>query len=57
MSNPTRSLSLLAATALAAGLGVTASASALSMTDLAQGYLVAGQAATKAAEGKCGAKH
>ena len=37
MSTPTRSLSVLAATALAAGLGVSASASALSMTDLAQG--------------------
>ena len=59
MSSSNKTLSLLTATALAAGLGMTASASALSMSDLAQGYLVAGQAAkaadTKHAEGKCGA--
>ena len=45
MSSSNKTLSLLTATALAAGLGMTASASALSMSDLAQGYLVAGQAA------------
>ncbi|KAF1016451.1 MAG: hypothetical protein GAK31_01949 [Stenotrophomonas maltophilia] len=63
MSATTKSLPLLAATALVAGLGLSAGASALSMTDLAQGYMVAGQAAAmtdgkapaKHAEGKCGA--
>ncbi len=70
MSSSNKTLSLLTATALA-GLGITANASALSMSDLAQGYLVAGQAAkastdakgaeaktsaeAKHAEGKCGA--
>jgi uncharacterized low-complexity protein len=50
--------SLLTSAALAASIGLAGSASALSMTDLAQGYALAAQAAPKtgdkAAEGKCG---
>ncbi|WP_099481995.1 hypothetical protein [Stenotrophomonas maltophilia] len=53
MSSSNKTLSLLTATALAAGLGMTASASALSMSDLAQGYLVAGQAAKASTDAKC----
>ncbi len=52
MSRSTPPLSFLGATALAAGLGLSAGASALTITDLAQGYQVA--AAPKHAEGKCG---
>ena len=52
MSSSNKTLSLLTATALAAGLGMTASASALSMSDLAQGYLVAGQAAKASTDAK-----
>ena len=58
MTLSTRHASLLACAALAGGLGLAGTASALSMTDLAQGYALAAQAAPKAdsktAEGKCG---
>ena len=56
MSSSNKTLSLLTATALAAGLGMTASASALSMSDLAQGYLVAGQAAKASTDAKAADK-
>jgi uncharacterized low-complexity protein len=49
---------LLTCAALAGSLGVSATASALTMTELVQGYALAAQAAPKAvgkaAEGKCG---
>ena len=58
MTVSTKRVSLLTCAALAGGLGVAGSASALSMTDLVQGYALAAQAApkadAKAAEGKCG---
>jgi uncharacterized low-complexity protein len=58
MTLSTKHASLLACAALAGGLGLAGTASALSMTDLAQGYALAAQAApkadAKAAEGKCG---
>ena len=58
MTLSTRHASLLACAALAGGLGLAGTASALSMTDLAQGYALAAQAAPKAdsksAEGQCG---
>ncbi|WP_448142370.1 HvfA family oxazolone/thioamide-modified RiPP metallophore [Stenotrophomonas bentonitica] len=58
MTLSTKHASLLACAALAGGLGLAGTASALSMTDLAQGYALAAQAVpkadAKAAEGKCG---
>ena len=58
MTLSTKHASLLACAALAGGLGLAGTASALSMTDLAQGYALAAQATpkadAKAAEGKCG---
>lgn len=51
-------IGLLTCATLAGSLGMSATASALSMTDLVQGYALATQAAPKtadkAAEGKCG---
>ncbi len=58
MTLSTKHASMLACAALAGGLGLAGTAPALSMTDLAQGYALAAQAAPKAdsktAEGKCG---
>jgi len=58
MNSSTKRVSLWSCAALAGGLGVAATASALSMTDLAQGYALATQATpktdAKTAEGKCG---
>lgn len=58
MNKPHTRIGLLACATLAGSLGMSATASALSMTDLVQGYALATQAAPKAgdkaAEGKCG---
>jgi uncharacterized low-complexity protein len=48
----TKPVSLAVTAALVSGLGL--SASAFAMTDLAQGYLLSAGEATKAVEGKCG---
>ncbi len=48
MTISTKRVSLLTGAALAGGLGLAGNASALSMTDLVQGYALAAQAAPKA---------